>query len=431
MRWIEVERASGLNGTVKIPGSKNSSLALLAAACLSDEPVRLIGIPEIADFKVMCEIAEDIGIQMYRESSGEVYIDPRHIQAASIDPHKAAMFRTSYYFVGALLAKCGKVTVGYPGGDDFVKRPIDQHFKALKSLGASVAHYQHHYEVKAKELKGSDVYFDMITSGATINSILAAVRAKGQTVLRNAAKDPEVVDTAILLNQMGARISGAGTDTIRIEGVRYLRGCTYTVIPDRLIAGSFLISAGMTGGAVTVEDVIPEHLNSCIAKLKEIGLHIETSANAVTAYSTGALRATRVRTAMYPGFATDLQQPLTALLTQAPGKSIISDRIYPQRFNHVYQLRRMGANIDLRAGTAFVKGGAPLRGNLVHATDIRAGICLLLAGLAAEGRTSITGIQHFERGYENIVEAFRSLGANIGEHDSNDGHMELLQVTRS
>ncbi|UVI29086.1 UDP-N-acetylglucosamine 1-carboxyvinyltransferase [Paenibacillus spongiae] len=431
MKWIEVERSSGLNGTVKIPGSKNSSLALLAAACLSDEPVRLAGIPEIADFKVICQIAEDIGIQMYRESTGLVYIDPRHIHSASIDPRKSSMFRTAYYFVGALLAKCGKVSVGYPGGDDFVKRPIDQHIKAFESMGAAFTYHQDYYEAEARELKGADIYFDTITSGATINSILAAVRAKGQTVLRNAARDPEVVDTAIMLNQMGARITGAGTDTIRIEGVRNLRGCTYTVIPDRLIAGAFLISAGVTGGSVTVEDVIPEHLNSCIAKLKEIGLHIETTPNTITAQSTGALRATRVRTAMYPGFATDLQQPLTALLTQAPGKSIVSDRIYPKRFNHVYQLRRMGADIDLRAGTAFIKGGAPLRGNLVHATDIRAGICLLLAGLAADGKTSITGIQHFERGYEHIVEDFRSLGAKIGQHDSNDGNKELLQITRS
>lgn len=428
MKWIQVERTSGLNGTVKIPGSKNSSLALLAASCMSDEPVRLAGIPEIADFKVICEIAEDIGIRIVREFSGEVYIDPSGVRSASIDPDKASRFRTSYYFAGALLAKCGKVIVGYPGGDDFVKRPIDQHIKALKALGAKFTFHKEYYEVEARELTGSNIYFDVITSGATINAMLAAVRAKGQTVLRNAAKDPEVVDTANLLNHMGAKISGAGTDTIRIEGVRSLRGCTYTAIPDRLIAGAFLISAGVTGGIITVEDVIPEHLGSCLAKLKEIGVDIEIHGNAITASSAGALKATRVRTSMYPGFATDLQQPLTALLTQAPGRSIVSDKVYPNRFNHVYQLRRMGADIELRSGTAFIKGGAPLRGNLVHATDIRAGICLLLAGLAAEGKTSITGIHHFERGYENIVKEFRSLGARIEEMDSSDDDMEMLHV---
>ncbi|MFC5648847.1 UDP-N-acetylglucosamine 1-carboxyvinyltransferase [Paenibacillus solisilvae] len=431
MKWLQVERSTSLSGNVKIPGSKNSSLALLAASCLSDEPVRLAGIPEIADFGVICKIAEEMDIRMLRESSGDVFIDPSHVRQASIDPLKASMFRTAYYFVGALLAKCGKVTLGYPGGDDFVSRPIDQHIKALKAMGADFHFHQDYYEVAVKELRGADIYFDMITSGATINIMLAAVRAKGTTVLRNAAQDPEVVDTANLLNQMGAKISGAGTDTIRIEGVRHLRGCSYTVIPDRLIAGAFLIAAGVTGGTITVEDVIPEHLGACIAKLNEIGLQIELSANnqSITAFSTGKLKATRVRTAMYPGFATDLQQPLTALLTQAPGKSIISDRVYPKRFNHVLQLRRMGADIDLRSGTAFIKGGVPLHGNLVHATDIRAGICLLLAGLAAEGVTKITGVQHIERGYENIVATFRSLGAKIEIIDSNEGNMEMLHAS--
>ncbi|XEC97681.1 UDP-N-acetylglucosamine 1-carboxyvinyltransferase [Paenibacillus tarimensis] len=430
MKWIQVERTdSGLKGSVKIPGSKNSSLALLAASCLSEEPVLLEGIPEIADFRVICLIAEDIGAVMTRQSTGQVYIDPQNIHSATIEPQKASMFRTAYYFIGALLAKFGKVTVGYPGGDDFAGRPIDQHFKAFKAMGAKITFYEDYYEVEAQELVGADIYFDMITSGATINSILAAVRAKGQTVLRNAAKDPEVVDTANLLIQMGAKISGAGTDTIRIEGVRHLHGCTYTAIPDRLIAGAFLIAAGTTGGEITVEDAIPEHLGSCLSKLTEIGLHMEVKSNAITAFSTGVLRATRVRTAMYPGFPTDLQQPLTALLTQAPGKSIISDKVFPKRFNHALQLKRMGADIELRPGIAFIKGGSPLRGNLVHATDIRAGICLLLAGLVAEGTTRITGVEHIERGYENIVDTFRSLGANIAISDLNHGDPEVLYVS--
>lgn len=420
MKWLQVEQTANLNGNVKIYGSKNSSLALLAAACLADEPVNLLGIPNIADFKVVCEIGQDIGLKVERNAFGAVHIDPTGINGTCLDPKKSSLIRTAYYFVGSLLAKFGKVTVGYPGGDDFVSRPIDQHFKALKAMGAKFTFHNDYYEVEATELRGATIYFDMITYGATMNSMLAAVRAKGTTVLQNAARDPELTDTANFLNAMGAKIIGAGTDTIRIEGVTSLNGCTHSVIPDRLIAGAFLMSAGVTGGSVTVQDVIPEHLGSCVAKLTEIGLYIETNDNSMTAHSNGILRATRVRTAMYPGFATDLQQPLTALLTQAPGKSIVSERIYPERFAHANQLKRMGAHIQVRSGVAFIKGGLPLKGALVHASDIRAGICLILAGLAAEGRTSVMGVQHIERGYENVVETFRSIGANITLMDTED-----------
>ncbi|KIL39993.1 UDP-N-acetylglucosamine 1-carboxyvinyltransferase [Gordoniibacillus kamchatkensis] len=420
MRWIEVGRSLELKGSIKIPGSKNSALALLAAACLADEPVTLLGIPSIADIKVISQIGREIGLIISSDRPGEVRVDPRYIEHACIDPHKSSTFRTAYYFIGALLAKFGKVSVGYPGGDDFVHRPIDQHIKALTMMGARFTFHNDYYEVEAAQLKGTTIYFDTITSGATINSMLAAVRAQGCTVLQNAARDPEVTDTANFLNQMGAKITGAGTDTIRIEGVSHLTSCTYTVIPDRLIAGAFLISAGITNGTVTVQDVIPEHLTSCIHKLQEIGLHVEAGDNFVTAHSTGIVRATRVRAAMYPGFPTDLQQPLTALLTQASGKSIVADTVFQNRFNHAYQLKRMGADIKIRSGVAFIKGGTRLKGAYVHASDIRAGICLILAGLAADGTTSIAGVHHIERGYENVVEAFSSLGANIAFRDSDD-----------
>ncbi len=409
-----------MHGSVKIPGSKNSSLALLAAACLADEPVTLLGIPNIADVRVIYDIGREIGLKSERDASGAVVIDPRTISDANLDPEKSSSFRAAYYFVGSLLAKFGKVSVGYPGGDDFVSRPMDQHVKALKMMGATFTFFDRHYTVEAKQLRGATVYFDMITSGATINVMLAAVRAKGTTVLLNAARDPEVTDTANLLNQMGAKITGAGTDTIRIEGVSALHGCTYTVIPDRLIAGAFLMASGVSGGSITVENVIPEHLSSCIAKLSEIGLEIGVGEQTVTAHSNGLLRATRVRTAMYPGFATDLQQPLTALLTQARGKSIIGERIYPGRFNHAYQLIRMGAHIKVRSGVAFIQGGQPLHGTLVHASDVRAGICLILAGLCAEGTTTIAGVQHIDRGYEDVVGSFRALGADISLYDTDE-----------
>ncbi|MBO0992105.1 UDP-N-acetylglucosamine 1-carboxyvinyltransferase [Bacillus sp. SD088] len=418
MKWISVQSSPELQGEIHIPGSKNSSLALLAASCLADDEVTLLGVPNISDFRVICKIANEIGCTMYRDSSGAVQIDPRKIHHTCLDPKKSSAFRTAYYFVGALLAKFGKISLGYPGGDDFVSRPMDQHIKALQMMGAKFTFHKDYYEVEATELKGETIYFDRITSGGTINIMLAAVRAKGSTILLNAARDPEVIDTAILLNKIGAKISGAGTDTIRITGVPHLKGGVHRVIPDRLIAGAFLISAGMKGGTVTVQDVIPDHLTACILKLREIGLTIQVDDQSITAHSDGIIKASRVRTSMYPGFPTDIQQPLTALLTQAPGKSIISDKVYPQRFHHVQQLRRMGADMKVRSGVSFIKGGTPLNGALVHASDIRAGICLILAGLVAEGETKITGIQHIERGYENVVETFQSLGAIIALKDS-------------
>ncbi|CAG7642927.1 UDP-N-acetylglucosamine 1-carboxyvinyltransferase [Paenibacillus allorhizosphaerae] len=413
MRYIQVEPAGALQGSVRIPGSKNSSLALLAASCLADDVVTLEGIPAIDDVKVVSRIARDIGLELRRMENGNIVIDPRWIHSAVIDPGKAAAYRASYYFAGALLAKFGRVTIGFPGGDDFSSRPIDQHVKAFQALGAKVEFREDYYMVEAAELRGADIYFDTITSGATINSLLAACRAKGRTNLYNAAVDPEVVDTATLLNRLGARIFGAGTDRIRIEGVPYLTGGEHAVIPDRLIAGTFLMATGMNGGQVTVKDIIPEHLGSCLAKLKEVGLGIETDESSITAYGLGPIKATRIRTSMYPGFATDLQQPMTALLTQAKGKSIVTERVFPNRFNHVPQLRRMGADVEVRKETAFIRGGRPLVGEWVHATDVRAGFCLVLAGLAAEGVTRITGVEHLERGYDDLIDSFRTLGANL------------------
>ncbi|WP_088833139.1 UDP-N-acetylglucosamine 1-carboxyvinyltransferase [Paenibacillus tyrfis] len=417
MRWIEVEPAGPLNGCVHIPGSKNSSLALLAAASLADGLVTLEGIPNIDDVKLIAQIGKDIGLAITRRPSSEIVLDPRYIHSATIDPGKASAYRASYYFAGALLAKFGRVTVGFPGGDNFVSRPIDQHMKAFQALGATVKFREDHYIIEAKMLRGADIYFDTVTSGATINAILAAVRAQGRTNLYHAAVDPEVVDTAAFLNGLGARIYGAGTDRIRIEGVPYLDGGRHTVIPDRLVAGAFLMSAGITGGTVTVKDVIPEHLGACIAKLSEAGLEMEWDENSITARGTGQIRATRVRATMYPGFATDLQQPMTALLTQAKGKSIVTERVYPNRFNHVPQLRRMGAEIEVRGESAFIQGGRPLVGDWVHATDVRAGTCLVLAGLAAEGCTRITGVEHLERGYEDVIGSFDALGAKLSLHE--------------
>lgn len=412
MRWLEVNCSKPLSGKIKAPGSKNSSLALLAASCLADEPVNITNIPEISDVRVVLQILESIGATVSYEN-GTHTVDPRSIHTAEIDPKLSSAFRAAYYFAGALLAKHRKVSIGYPGGDNFVSRPIDQHIKGLKALGASVTMHDTYYTLEADRLYGSEIFFDVVTGGATINVMLAAVLAKGKTTLYNAAKDPEVVDTAVMLNRMGAHIYGAGTDTIRIQGVSSLGGCTYSTAPDRLIAGAYLIGAGITEGTLTVEDVIPEHLEPCMAKLTEIGLSFEQTDSSITVYGECRKRATRIRTGKYPMFESDFQQPVTVLLLKAAGRSTISDRIYPKRFNHCDQLNRMGADIIVRNGVARINSHKSLTGTWVHASDIRAGTALVLAGLMAEGVTRIAGVEHIERGYEDIVRDFRQLGADI------------------
>ncbi len=413
MKWLEVKKSLPLQGTITVPGSKNSSLGLLAACCLADEPVILDNIPNIQDFRVICEIADDIGLTIEKEGS-RLVLDATGITNADIDPKKASAYRASYYFIGGLLSKFKKVSIGYPGGDNFGSRPIDQHIKGFKALGAKVNFYQGYYTVEAKRLKGTEIYFDMVTMGATINLLLASVRAEGRTILYNAARDPEVVDVAILLSKMGAKIKGAGTDKIIIDGVDSLKGCTHRAIPDRLIAGAFLIGAGTTGGKITVKGIIPEHLQSCTTKLQEAGFEFEIGDTYITSSAPNGLQPIKVVTGMYPRFGTDYQQPLTTLLTRIEGNSMIVDKIFPERIKHCIQLNRMGAYIEIQdSGSIFISGSRSLHGAWVHATDVRAGICLLLAGLVAEGTTYITGVEHVERGYEDIVAAFSSLGARI------------------
>jgi len=417
-----------LCGKVKVPGSKNSSLALLAAACLSEEPVAISGVPMIQDVLVIAELMKGIGFELVRSPDGTVTVSGQGPVSGDLDLKRSSSYRASYYFIGSLLAKTGKVTIGYPGGDDFVSRPIDQHLKAFEAMGAKVELHPNHYTVSADRLKGADIYFDVITSGATMNAMMAAVLAEGVTVLRNAAVDPEVVDTANFLNQMGARIRGAGTNEIRIEGVRELGGCRYSVIPDRLIAGSFLAAAAATRGRVTLEGVIPEHLRSALVKLREAGLEPVVRDQTIELDGDADIGALRIRTAMYPGFATDLQQPFTAMLLRASGRSLVSEKVFPKRFSHVDQLSRMGAHITLKGSTAVIQGGKPLHGEWVHASEIRAGVCLLIAGLMAKGVTRLTGIEHLERGYADIVGSFRELGAQI--RLSQDVDLERQEAVR-
>lgn len=412
MRWIEVQRSGSLNGSVRISGSKNSSLALLSASCLCDEKIVLENIPNISDIDLVIQVEEQLGVKIDKIDN-QIIINAANLSSSVIDNEKASAYRASYYFIGALLPKMKKVTLGYPGGDNLGKRPIDQHIKAFESMGARFKFFDSYYEVEAKKLTGTDIYFDVITSGATMNTMMAAVLAEGKTVLRNAARDPEVVDLAVFLNKMGAEIKGAGTDTIIIEGVKSLHSTCHSVIPDRLIAGSFLIAAGITGGTITVNDVIVEHLLPCIAKLEEAGINIDTVENSITASSDGKISGVNIKASMYPGFPTDLQQPITALLALADKNSTIIDSVYPERVKHCIELNKMGADIIINKEKFVIPGNKKLKGTWVHSSDVRAGICLILAGLNADGVTHITGIEHIERGYENIVEQFRSLGANI------------------
>lgn len=412
MIWLEVNCSSPLKGSIKVPGSKNSSLALLAACCLADEPVTLHNVPNITDIEIVCRILTEIGASVKIENNTYT-IDPRNISSSEISTSLSSAFRAAYYFIGALLAKKKKVTIGYPGGDNFVSRPIDQHVKGLKALGADISYHKEYYTVEAEALTGSEIFFDLMTCGATINVMLAAVLARGKTILYNAARDPEIVDTAVLLNKMGARIYGAGTETIRIHGVPQLGGCEHSAAPDRLIAGAYFMAAGVTGGEITVDDVIPEHLNACMDKLTELGMAFDVYDNSIRVYPPKRIKASRIRTGKYPMFESDYQQPVTALLLKARGRSVISDRIYPKRFNHCEQLNRMGADISVGNGVARINSYRTLTGTWVHAGDIRAGTSLVLAGLMAEGTTRITGVEHIERGYEDIVRDFNKLGAGL------------------
>ncbi|MDR1440651.1 MAG: UDP-N-acetylglucosamine 1-carboxyvinyltransferase [Clostridiales bacterium] len=413
MRWLELNGRAALNGTLKVQGSKNSSLALLVASCLAGKEVVIENVPDISDIRVTADLLRSTGAGV-SFSDNAFTIDPSSICNSIINAEASQKVRVAYYFVGALLARQKHVAVGYPGGDDIGPRNIDQHIKGFKALGAKVTRYNDYYVVKADKLVGNNIYFDLITCGATINVMLAAVLAKGRTVIYNAARDPEVVDVAVFLNKMGAYITGAGTDTIKIRGVESLGGCVHQCIADRIVSGTLLMAAGITGGDIKLEGAEIGHLGACVDKLAEIGLEItRTDDDTISARSSGILKAANITTGMYPLFATDFQQSATVLLLCSNGRSTVTELVYPDRFKHCVELNRMGADIRVRRNKAFVNGVKMLRGADVAATDIRGGIALTLAALAADGRSRIFGVENLERGFENIVPAFNSLGADL------------------
>ena len=415
MRKLVINGGKKLTGKVSISGAKNSTVALIPAAILANSPVTLEGVPDIADVYSLIEILNEMNV--HTEFNGStLHIDPTEMVSIPMPSGKINSLRASYYFMGALLAKFGQGVVGLPGGCDLGPRPIDQHLKGFRALGAQVENKMGamHIDTNEEGLVGTSIYFDVVSIGATLNVMFAAVRAKGVTIIENAAREPEIIDVATLLNKMGAKIRGAGTDTLRITGVEELTGVSHTVIPDRIEAGTYLSIAAAMGEDVVVENVIVEHIDSLIAKFKEMGVPMEIGEDSIRITShNGNLKPVSIKTQPYPGFATDLQQPMTPLLLLANGESTIVDTIYPKRVNHIPELQRMGADSKVESDMILLNGGQKLTGAQVEASDLRAGAALVSAALIAEGETEITGIDNILRGYANIVEKLTDIGADI------------------
>ncbi|HFJ6709929.1 TPA: UDP-N-acetylglucosamine 1-carboxyvinyltransferase [Enterococcus faecium] len=414
MKKIVIKGNRPLAGEVTISGAKNSAVALIPAAILADSPVILEGVPDIQDVHSLIEILEIMGATVHF-SNNILEIDPREVVSIPMPHGKINSLRASYYFMGTLLGKFGEAVVGLPGGCYLGPRPIDLHVKGFEALGAEVTneHGSMYLRTENKGLRGNRIFMDVVSVGATINVMLAAVKAKGQTVIENAAREPEIIDVATLLNNMGAKVRGAGTDVIRIEGVETLHGCRHFMIPDRIEAGTYLALAAAVGNGIKVKNVIFEHLESFIAKLQEIGVHMKISEDEIEVYPSKELKPANIMTYPYPGFATDLQQPLTALLLMTTGTSEIIDTIYAKRVNHVPELARMGADITVEGNMIIVNGPNKLHGTEVVASDLRAGACLVIAGLLAEGTTTIYNVDYILRGYDHIIEKLTALGASI------------------
>ena len=413
MKVIEIEGNRKLRGTIRVGGAKNASVALIPAAILTDEEVTICNVPEITDTDALCDILNLLNVKVNR-STESVVINPTEMKNEEITEPYSKKLRASYYFMGALLGKYKKAIMYFPGGCSIGARPIDLHLKGFEALGATVINENNKYIVEAKELKGANIYLDIASVGATINIMLAAVKAKGTTIIDNAAKEPEIVNVATFLNNMGAKITGAGTSTIKIEGVEYLHKCFHEVIPDRIEAGTYIIIGALCGEPLRVDNVIPEHIDSLLSKLDEIGVKLNIGPDYIEVLGMEEeLKPTNIKTAVYPGFPTDLQQPFTILLTQLPGKSKVTETIWENRFMHIPYLQKLGANIEVKDQTATITGPTKLKGDEVAATDLRAGAAMVAAGLLASGKTTITNAEHILRGYEQIIEKLKAVGAKI------------------
>lgn len=401
-----------LEGEVRVSGGKNTAVAVIPATLLSDEPCTIENLPDIEDVHALADILVELGAKVDYEPGRCMRVDPRPAEGVEISYHNAQRLRASYYLLGALLGRCGKARVPTPGGCEIGSRPVDQHLKGFRSIGAEAEEIGGMLTAEGT-LTGGDVFFDMVTVGATVNVMLAAVKAKGQTFIYNAAKEPHIVDLANFLNSMGAKIKGAGTDIIRIRGVQRLHGSTYAVIPDQIETGTLMIAAAATGGDVIIDGCIPTHMDALSAKLLEMGVKVTDSDDAIRVHVVGPRRAINVKTQVYPGFPTDLQQPMSALLTTAKGTSLVTETIFEQRFRHLDEIRRMGAHVRVMDRTAIIEGVPELYGAPMTASDLRAGAALIVAALMARGTSEIYEPHYIDRGYEHIEDKLRSLGAEI------------------
>lgn len=413
MEQYIIKGGNPLVGEVEIGGAKNAALAILAASIMTDETVVIENLPDVRDINVLIQAMQSVGAMVERMDRHTVKVNGSTIRDLTIEDDYIKKIRASYYLLGALLGKYKKGEVALPGGCNIGSRPIDQHIKGFKALGADVRIAHGLIITEAEKLKGSHIYLDVVSVGATINIMMAATMAEGQTIIENAAKEPHVVDLANFLNSMGANIKGAGTDVIRIRGVQKLHRTEYSVIPDQIEAGTFMFAAAATKGDITVKNVIPKHLESISAKLMEIGCEIEESDDAVRVVSSKPLTHTHVKTLPYPGFPTDMQPQIAVTLALSEGTSIVTESIFENRFKYVDELTRMGASIKVEGNTAIIDGVRKYTGAHISAPDLRAGAALVIAGLVAEGFTTIDDILYIQRGYEDFEIKLRGLGANI------------------
>lgn len=414
MKKIVIHGGRPLKGEVTISGAKNSVVALIPATILSDDIVTLDSVPDISDVESLIDIMTIMGAKIERKEDSLI-IDPRGVKDMPMPFGKINSLRASYYFYGSLLGRYGQATVGLPGGCDLGPRPIDLHLKAFEAMGAAMTQdgSSMRLATNGKPLKGANIFMDTVSVGATINTILAAVKAEGRTVIENAAREPEIIDVVTLLNNMGAHIRGAGTDIITVDGVAHLHGTRHQVIPDRIEAGTYIALAAAIGEGIQINNVLYEHLESYIAKLEEMGVRMTISEDSIFVEKQTGLKAIQIKTSPYPGFATDLQQPITPLLLTARGRGRIVDTIYEKRVNHVPELAKMGATISTLNNHIIYEGPNQLTGSSVKATDLRAGAALVIAGLMASGRTEITNVEYILRGYSDIISKLTQLGAEI------------------
>ena len=415
-----VKGGKPLMGEVSISGAKNSAVALLPATVLANDVCVLENVPDISDIRKEIEILKEMGAKVKRISPSILEIDTSTLDTTTVPMELGVKFRASYYFLGSLLSRYGKASVPMPGGCDLGARPIDQHLKAFMAFGAEYDLDYAMINVATDNLEGAHVFFDTISVGATINAMLAASMAKGTTILENVAKEPHIVDVANFLNTMGADIRGAGTDVIKIRGVEKMHGATYTVVPDQIEAGTFMVAAAITKGNVLIKNVIPKHLDSISAKLMEIGVTVEEYDDSVRVIGTDRVTRANVKTMPHPGFPTDMQPQMVTLLALGDGTSIVTENVWDNRFKYIDELTKMGANIRVDGRTAVIEGVEKLSGAPVSSTDLRAGAAMVLAGLAAQGVTEVYNLKYIDRGYEKFEEKLRNLGAQIARRSTDD-----------